>query len=780
MDGKRFGKWVVRWRWLVIAASLIMVVSAGRGAQYLGFSTDYRVFFSEENPQLKAFEAIQNIYSKKDNVLFAIAPENGNVFTRETLAIVEALTAAAWEVPYSSRVDSVTNFQNTWADGDDLVVEDLVKGAASLTEDDLVRIRQIALSEPLLANRLVSPSAHVTGVNVTINLPGKSPGEVTEVVTHVREMAETLRGRYPEIKVYLSGMAMMNNAFNEASQEDMGSLMPLMFFVLLATMALLLRSVSGTLATILVIVFATVTAMGIAGWMGVLLTPPSASAPTIILTLAIADSIHLLITMLHEMRKGRTKHEAIVESLRINLLPVFLTSLTTAIGFLSLNSSDAPPFHDLGNISAIGVTAAFFLSIFFLPAMVAVLPIRVKAEAASGPSPFMTRFGEWVVGHRKALFWGMMALILTLLAGISRIRLDDQFVNYFDKRYAFRTDTDFIVENLSGIYQIEYSLGSDEAGGISDPDYLKHLEAFAKWYRQQPGILHVSTLSDTMKRLNRNMHGDDPAYYRLPEERDLSAQYLLLYELSLPFGLDLTDQINLDKSASRFTVTMKNLRTQEILAMEEKAQAWLKANVPTSMQSSGASPTLMFANISERNILSMIGGTGIALVLISGILILSFRSLKIGFISLIPNLVPAAMTFGLWGILYGQVGLAASIVAAMSFGIVVDDTVHFLSKYLRARREHQSTAEGGVRYAFKTVGTAIWVTSAILMAGFFVLTFSGFAINQQMGILTTIAVAFALMADLLFLPPLLMLLDRPGGAKEISLGTQNALEGGKS
>ncbi len=767
MDGARLGKQVIRFRWLIILVSIGITMAAGSGGRFLGFSTDYRVFFGDDNPQLQAFELLQNTYTKNDNVLFAIAPKNGKVFSRKTLAVVEELTQAAWQIPYSLRVDSVTNFQHSWADGDELIVENLVNNASTLSNEDLEVKKAIALKEPLLVGSIISPTAHVTGVNVTINLPGKSLAEVPEVVAFVRNMAREIEEGHPEIDVHLSGMVMMNNAFSEASQDDMSTLVPLMYLVLILTMGFMLRSISGAITAVLVIGFSALTAMGLAGWSGILMTPPSASAPTIILTLAVADSVHLLVTIFQEMRRGKSKHEAIIESLRINLLPVFLTSFTTAIGVLSMNASDSPPFHDLGNMVATGVTAAFFYSILFLPAMMSVLPVWVKKQA-NHKGIFMDRFGALVVSRRKPLFWTMLAITLIFAASVPLNRLNDQFVNYFDESYDFRTDTDFIVTHLTGIYRIEYSLDTGKEWGVSDPEYLKVLESFAAWYKNQPRVLHVSTLTDTMKRLNKNMHEDRPAYYRIPDDLELSAQYLQLYEMSLPFGLDLNNQINISKSATRFSVTLESVSTTEILALEESAQAWLKANAPTSLQVPGASPTIMFSHISRRNINSMLGGTAAALALISLILIFSFKNLKIGLLSLIPNMVPAGMAFGLWGLMVGEIGMSTAIVAAMSLGIVVDDTIHFLSKYLRAKQERGMDSQDAVRYAFHNVGTALWVTSLILAAGFSVLTFSGFTLNSEMGLLTAITIAFALAADFLFLPPLLMALE-PGSKEKIPL-----------
>ncbi len=753
-----FGRWVIKYRWPLIMVTLLILVVSASGLKRIGLSNDYRYFFNEENPQLVAFEALQDTYTKDDSVLFVLAPEDGNVFTSETLAVVEELTKASWQIPYSLRVNSIANFQNTWADGDDLVVEDLVVGARSLDSSQIERIRKIALNEPLLVDRIISRSAHVTGINVTINLPGKSVNEVPEVAAYARIMAQEIRDKYPDINVYLTGMVMLDNAFPEASQSDMQTIIPAMFLIIIVIMGVLLRSFFGTFITLLVIVFSALSAMGLAGWTGIQLTAPSMAAPTIIFTLAVADSIHILVSMFQGMRSGLTRHQAIAESLRINLQPVFLTSVTTAIGFLSMNFSEVQPIRDLGNIVAMGVVGAFIYSIFFLPAMMSFMPIRVKVRSKS-KKYMMEKLGDFVVVRRRMLFWVMMIFIILLGLGSSRIVLNDQFVEYFDERYTFRTDADFVNKNLTGIYSIEYSLGAAEEGGVSSPEYLQKVEEFAQWYRGQPGVQHVNTITDIMKRLNRNMHGDDDAFYSIPDTRELSAQYLLLYELSLPYGLDLNNKINVSKTSTRFTVTLKDMSTKEMLELEEKAQGWLSINAPSGMSVDGASTSIMFAHLTLRAIKSMLTGTTLALVLISGILLLALRSLKIGLVSLIPNIAPAFMAFGLWGYFYSEVGFGLSVVTALSMGVVVDDTIHFLSKYIRARREHGLEAPEAVRYAFRTVGTAIWVTSLILVSGFMVLTYSGFKFNSEMGLLTAVALGCALLADFLFLPPLLMKIE---------------------
>lgn len=757
-----FAEFLLVRRGFLTACLLLVAAAAAWGAHLLTFSNDYRIFFSRDNPQLAAFDALQNTYTKSDNVLFVVAPRDGNVFTRRTLAAVEWLTAQAWRMPYSIRVDSVTNFQYTRADGDDLVVTDLVENAERYSTADLARVRSIAVNEPLLVKRLISPTGHVTAVNVTVQLPGRdTSAEMPAVLAFSRALVLELRQRDPELNVYLTGIVPMNSAFDENAIRDMRTLVPIMFAVIAALLALTLRSLGATLATLFIIGLSIASAVGAAGWLGIRMTPPVAIAPTMIMTLAVADCVHFFATYLQTARGGRDRLGAVRESLRVNLQPIFLTSLTTVIGFLSMNFSDSPPFRDLGNVVAMGVGFAWIYAVVLLPALATLVTARPSsARRPSKATPIMDRFANFVLRRTRLLLWGMGLLTLVLVASVPMNELNDQFVEYFDRSVPFRRDTDFTVQNLTGVYSVSYSLHAASPGGITEPEYLRALDAFADWFRSQPEVLQVSNFSEIMKRLNRNLHADDPAWYRIPDRRDLAAQYLLLYEMSLPFGLDLNNQIDVGKSATRFDVYLKNLSSRQVLALDRRAQDWLEAHAPAYMRAEGASPALMFSRIGMRNIRSMLIGTVTALFLISLVLIGALRSFRLGMISLVPNLVPAGMAFGLWGWTEGQVGLGLSVVAGMTLGIVVDDTVHFLSKYLRARREGNRETADAVRYAFHTVGNAMWITSVVLVAGFLVLTFSPFQLNAQMGLMTAVTIAFALLADFLLLPALLLTLDR--------------------
>lgn len=766
---EKYAAFVVKMRWGLLILMLMLIMFSVIGAKNLSFTNDYHVFFNADDPHLQAFENLQDTYTKNDNALMVFAPKDGKVFTRATLAAIEDITERAWQIPYSLRVDSLSNYQHTESIEDDMSVGDLYEDAKNLSDNELARIKLIAANEPLLVHRLISEKSSVTAVNITVEFPpmiddGKggmkkanSTKQGEEVVKAVRELRDYVRETYPDIKVYLSGIVMLNAAFGEAAVYDTTHLLPLTLLLILLTVLFLLWNFSGTLTTLIVILASVATAFGFAGWLGIKLTSPVMSAPVIIMTLAVADCVHILSTWMTEMRKGSDKKEAMRESLRINFVPVFLTSITTAIGFLSLNTSDAPPFRDLGNVAAMGVTAAFLFSIFLLPSLATILPSFVKPKETRTVK-VMSSFAEWVIRFRKTLLIGMSVLALALITLVPRNELNDVFVKYFDERIEFRTDTDFIVDNLTGIYFVDFSIDTKKSGDISKPEVLSQIKKFTDWLGTQEEVVHVNTVTDTFLRLNKNMHGDDQAWYKLPDSRELAAQYLLLYEMSLPFGLDLNNQIDIDKRSTRVSTTLKTISTQEVLDFEKRVNKWMEENIP-EIKTLGASPTIMFAHIGMKNIISMLSGTTIALLLISLILFFALGSWRYGLLSLIPNLIPAGMAFGIWALVDGEIGLGLSVVTAMTLGIVVDDTIHFLSKYLRARRDQGLSAEDSVRYAFSTVGVALWVTSVALIAGFLVLATSSFKLNSGMGLLTAIVIAIALIVDFFLLPPLLMSLD---------------------
>ena len=777
---KKWAEFVIRFKWSVLIVSALLavgMVSQGK----MQFDGDYHVFFSESNPELEAFDALQDKYTKDDNILIVLAPKNKNVFTRENLMAIEELTTEAWNTPYSSRVDALTNYQHTRAEGDDLYVDDLSYQSFSKSDADIARIREIALHEPLLVHRLINEDGSVTAINVTVRLPGENSAlEIPEVTAATRKMIIDFQTAHPEFDIYTTGLVPLNTAFFEYSEKDFARV-GLMILIVMVLTLILTRNIFAMISTLMVFMFSLMASLGFIGLFGIKLTPPSAVFPTMILTLAVADSIHILITYLQKVRTdGLEKKEALVESMRLNFMPVLITSLTTVIGFLTFNFGDVPPFWDLGNIVAIGMTMAFLFSTTLLPALIAIFPLwkKKKVQEQKKGSSWYSNLGLWVVKRPKGITVASLAIIVGLAYLGSFNVFNDEFVEYFDTSVKFRQDSDFINENLTGFYNVEFSVGSGESGGINSPEYLQKLNEFENWLENQPEVVHVNAFTEVARRVNKSMHGDDKTYYKVPENREEAAQYLLLYELSLPFGLDLNNQINVDKSETRVTATLENNSSVEMIAFAERAEKWLEDNTPKAMHSIGVSPTLMFSKLGFRQADSMFNGNVVALILISLVLMLALRNIKLGLLSIIPNVAPVLVGFGLWWLYKGTINTGMVIVFGMTLGIIVDDTVHFMSKFLRARRELGYSARAAVVYAFETVGRALVTTTIVLIAGFAVLSTSPFALNSYMARITLIIITSALIIDFLLLPALLILVsgDTTQIAKRSTLKPQVQLE----
>ncbi|MCY3821632.1 MAG: MMPL family transporter [Gammaproteobacteria bacterium] len=761
----RFAERILASRWRVIVAAVLLVAAASGGIARLEFAADYRIFFDEHNPQLLALEELENTYGKNENIAFLVVPDNGDATSEDALDAVVWLTEAAWQTPYVRRVDSLANFQHTTADGDDLYVQDLVDPLELSRAEARERIRGIALSDPRIAGVILSLAGDVTVVNVTIEMPQEDLlAAVKEVAVFARSIGTEAEETFPGIDIRVVGTVMVNQTFVEASMDSQMVFLPASLVLMALILGVLTRGWAGVVATGLVIVFSIFASMGLGSWVGLPFSPPISPAPTIVLMIVVANCVHVLVAVQQRLRAGDSRQDAIVEAIRLNLHPVFLASLTTALGFLSMNFSEVPPYRHLGNFVAFGIGASFLLSVTFLPALLSLLPIRAaKERRLRGPS--MRLLADTALRHRKVLFWGWVVVVPAMVLAIPRNDLNDVLVHFFDESVEFRQDTDFMDEHLSGNTLLEYSLHAAVEGGATDPEFLTEVSNFADWYREQPPVRHVAVITDTFRQLNQSMHGDDPDAYRIPETQELAAQYLLLYELSLPQGLDVNNQIDRSRSATRVSVSTETLYSRNLLELNARAQAWLDENAPYVGEVNSTGPSVLFAYIGQRNIRAMLIGTLVVLVAISAILLFALRSLRLGLISIVPNLIPAVLGFGVWGLAVGQVGIFLSVVVAMTVGIVVDDTVHFLAKYRRARREYGQDPDDAVRHAFDTAGRALITTTVVLVAGFLIFVFSPFVPTAQVGVLTAMIIGFALIADLTLLPALLMGVDRSSGRR---------------
>lgn len=758
----RLAEFLVDSRNKVALVALLIIIGLTMGLSQLQFNGSYKIFFDENNEHLLAHQKNEDTFIKSNNIVFVFETLNGNVYTPENLSSVETMTNEAWQLPYSTRVDSITNYQHTEVIDDDLNVADLVEDALSLSPGQIEKVKQIASNEVALVHRLVSDRHHATAVNVVLNMPDDTmhaQGEATvELVAAARELRKVIEAENPDIKIHLQGLSIVNTAFNESAEYDAQYLFPVLFLLIVFMLLILLRSAWSALVTTIVIIVGVVISEGFVGWIGYDLNQVNVMAPIIILTLAVCDCVHILASYLHHLSLGQDRPQAMKEALKINLSPVFLTSFTTAIGFLAMNTSEVPPFRELGNFSAFGVMAAFFLSVMLLPALAVWLPMKAKAMD-EGKTLWSARIADFTIKQRSILLPAVL-LIATAIASMTLLNeLNDNTVDYFDESTEFRQASEFMENNLTGFDVLNFVMDSGEAGGVNEPEFLTKVDAFVQWFKSQPEIVSGLSYTDTIKRLNQNMNGDDPSYYSIPENRELASQYQLLYELSLPYGLDLNNQIDTEKRSMFIAFGVKGTKAKGLIELNERAQTWFADNAPElAVPASGIST--MFAHVGKKNIDSMLSGSAIAIILITITLIVALGSIKFGLLTLLPNVFPAMIAFGIWGAAVGQVDLGVAVVFSLTLGIVVDDTVHFFSKYIRAREQLGKSSADAIHYAFHTVAKPLVITTIVLVVGFSVLMMSNFNVNAKMGIMISATISIALIFDFLLLPALLMKFDR--------------------
>jgi 7-keto-8-aminopelargonate synthetase-like enzyme/predicted RND superfamily exporter protein len=754
---------VHRFRWWVVGFYAVFALAAAWAALDLRSTMDNRVFFGPENPELLLLNKLERDYSQNNDVLVAIEPADGDIFTPTGIAAVLDLTKELWKAPFATRVDSIANFQHSRAQDDEIVIADLIPQTFAHTPAEIARVRSIALSEPLLKGLLISPGGKVTGVRVNFQFPRHDPASVTEIANHLAGVQARFAKAHPGITLYFTGNVMVMQAFGEAQARDMMFLVPFMLLVMSCILFMLLRSWVATGIAMVVAGLSMLFAMAGANLSGIVMSAGSAPAPFIVLTVALAYSVHLITEFVDGCRLGASNRVSTLSAVESNVFAIFLTSLTTAIGFLSMNASDAPPFHDLGNISAIGVAAAFVLTFSLTPALLQIFSVPIDPKR-SATHVFLKGLARTVTAKPGVILGVMGSAVLLLTAGLYHMRQSENWVEYFDESFQFRRDTDAVLQKLTGFDVLEFSVPASSHGGVESPAYLAKLDAFTTWLRAQPEVLNVVSLSDVVKRVNRSLHFDDAAFDRVPSNRQAAAQYLLLYEMSLPQGLSLTDRITVSRSASRVTVVVgkdgKNLPSDELIPLSARFEAWLAKE---GLAAQGTGLSLMFAHLSERNIQLMIGGTSAAVLLVSLILIIGLRSFQLSLVSMVGDFVPALMALGLWGHLVQEMNVAVSIVAAMTFGIVVDDTIHYLSKYARARRILGMLPDQAVEYAFTSTGKAMIFTMTVMCFGFAVLALSSFGVNSTLGVLTVITFGFASLSDFFILAPLLLVCDRTLG-----------------
>ena len=744
-----------RWRYFLGTLALLILLSGQ--LLHMAFNGNVNVMFDEEDPYYQRLQQLNQDYIESHYLVVLIKPGDEPIYSNQALHIIGELSDALWQLPYVVRVDSLTNFPRLEVEGDSLAVINLVPEEPFLNTEQITAIQNYARQEQQLQGRLVSPNENATALFASIALPDDHLTSIRELSRQAQKLKQEFEHRYPGAEIHLNGDIAIENAMLQVTMDDILRVNPLVFATIFILLGIFLRSLMAIIATGAVVIAATGLSSSIHVLLGFEMNPITMMAPAIIMILAVADSVHVLTLFRILCGEGQSPQQAMINSLSRNLGPVFWTSVTTAVGFIGMNFGDSPPFRTMGNMAAIGVLFAFICTFTVLPTATLLLPTRFQGSTFSMVQ-LMNRLASWVIESSRALLMLVLGISVLLMFCIPGMKLNDDISEYFDESLPIHESIQFARHHTNGVQYILYSLDSGKSDGIYQPEFLHSVDEFANWLRSQPDVSGVSSYVDTLKKIHRTMNEDDPDFYAIPQNASLIAQYHLLYEMSLPQGMDLTRDVTENHSALKLTVNVKDSDNQTLMALEEHIDRWLTKHHP-ELRSLGSSQLLMFAHMGTNIIRSMVDGSLFTLVFITLFMIAGLRSLKFGLLSIIPNLFPPIVIYGIWAVVVGHVNHAAAMTFSICLGLVMDDTIHFISKYLNARRSGKTPAES-VRDSFIQSGTAIVITSIILVCGVLLLSLSNFTVNDTMSLMLAGIISMALIFDLLFLPSLLLWADR--------------------
>jgi uncharacterized protein len=723
---------------LIAVAALMVLAGLTTGMTKLELKTGYRGMFHVNDPLLADIEAMHRRYRSGDRLVIMLHAPGGDLLTRAGFAAIRRATEGLSALPETRRVTSLSTQRRLARTAIGPILVDLLPKSSPRTADGLEKLRRAVLEMPGAPGHLVTTTGSGALIHAEISPPPRDQTALAALMGKVRGLKLAIETSNPDLTVALGGLVVLNSAFVEAAERDMRSLFPAMAGLLCLGLWIFTRSWRGVLGPLVVVVAAILAALGSAGWLGLPITPILSIAPTIILGIGIADSLHVLVANDRARMAGRSAGPAFHGALRRNLAPIFLTTLTTGIGFLGLLFSKSPPFRDLGLVTAIGVAAALFFTITLLP-IVAVCTRGEIRHRYDRIESWIGRMVDWTQTRRGFAFAVIVMMAVVALTGLAKTRSDDQLSGWFDHSVGFRQDLEAIRQVFGPTDRVSWTIPLPRDLDDIDVNFLDDLDAFALWLVAQPEAARVISPSTVLSGLT----GPGPRKTKLA----LLKRWARSKNGKSPIEGLLAD----DHREARVIVTLASGSTWALRDLEAKAKEWLKTRASPLRRAQAAGPAWSLALLVSSSARAMLAGTAIAFVVIAACLGLILKSWRLGFAGLTAMILPPALIYGIWSWLGRPVGLAESVVAATSLGLLVDTSIHILSRY-QSGRTRRMAPRVRIRRAFEAAGPALCVGFMILIAGFAVLILSPFQGNMHFGLLTASTLAVGLPVALLVLP----------------------------
>ena len=759
-DKKDFAKLLIKYRYLSIGLVLIAVCLLATGLTKLTFNPDLETYFPEGHPAVIRYNEIDDMFIPTDNLIIAVHSNEGTLFNGDSLKVIEELTKKSWTIPYSVRVDSLTNYSYVKSVNDDLIVEPFIEEAEKKSIEFFEKRENLVAGEDIIYKSLISEDKKTSVVSIIVDPPGPNKEDQnSELINYILGFIEPIKESNENLDIRLLGNPYLDYISPRIVKAEMPVVMPLMLLLIFFIVFLMIRSYVAVLATFVVILMSLIATFGSIGILDNPLNQMVTTIPILIITLALADCIHLFSIYFQNRVKGISSKESMEKSLEMNIQPLFLTTISTCIGFLCLNFIEVAPLRDFGNAVAIGIGFAFIFTIFFIAPIVSFFEVKTASKVTK-QTRFSTSVGSFILKNGNKLIFSITSISFLILLCIPMNELDENPTQMYAEGFtSFSSDTLWLDEKLSVTFPVNF-LATNEEGQVSDPDFLEILDKFSVWLEEREQVNHVTSLANNMKNLNKSMHGDDPEWKKIPENADLSAQYLFFYEMSLPMGLDLNSSISQDRKSTKISATLKDMSANEFKEFNNEVLGYLRQNNLENMISEPSSFRVIFTYMVEAIVNSLLYGLFIGILLITLIIGLFFRSYLLPALSIFPNILPIGMGFGLWGLFVGDVGFMVAVGMGSTLGVIIDFTVHFLSKYELARKEFKKSVEESVIYSFETVGFALIIMTVVLALGFSVLNLVTFIPIQDFAKFSVICFIGGLIINFLFLPNLLMKFDK--------------------
>lgn len=751
---EKFVYWLADYPWLAILAGLLAIGGLIPGLGKLQTDFTYRAFFLPDDPQLIDYDKFERRFGNDDSAVIGIHSPSG-IFDAESIRLIQNFTEAMWQVTDVIRVDSLANYNWVHANGDELVVEKFFDTNLELTPELLAERQRIALSHEVMPNYLISKDAKTTMVFATLK-PGfeKAPDDKLIADEIDKVIAKFQSGDHV---FYQSGNPTMGRAFLDAAVHDMSTLIPIVIGLVFAMVYVMLRSFTAVLMSLVVVILSVIATMGAAGQLGIKLTNVTTMLPQILIAVGIADAVHILAGFLLALRSGQDRRGAALYSLTKNFQPTIMTTVTTTGGFLSFTTATLQPMKDIGVMGGLGAFVAWFVTYFILGGALFLLPLKSKPQSAENTAARQrraARITDWIDGNRVAIVATFIALAAACTYVSTKIEVNADPFKYFAEGYPIRVANDFLEANIGGARGIEVVIETGREEGAKDPAVLKKVEALQAWIDQIPGVTRSLSIIDILKSTNRSLNGDAPEEYRLVDDPETIAQEIFLYTMSLPQGMDLNDRITLKNDALRLTVlwtiTDSDTAVKTAQAIEAKAKA-------LGLDAHYTGKTMLWQGMNGKVVFSFLSSLALALTLISVMMVVYFRSFKIGLISMIPNCIPLAFGGAILWLTGKSLDVGTIMVYSVCLGIAVDDTIHIFANFYRLTKQESKTAHQAIAEIIDHTGMSLIATTSILVVGFGTFLLATFQPNMYFGLLTAGILSIALITDLTFAPASLLL-----------------------